>query len=78
MRAAAAGGARDSLGKTAHALKGSSASIGARGVAALAGQLEADAGRLPPAEATALVEAMAREIERVRQELDAVRGKAAV
>jgi signal transduction histidine kinase/CheY-like chemotaxis protein len=78
MRAAAAAGARDTLGKTAHALKGSSASLGARGVATLAGKLEADAGTLAPAEATALIEAIAREIERVRAELDALRGNAAV
>ena len=78
MRAAAAAGERETLRKTAHALKGSSASLGARGVAALAGKLEADAGALASNQASALVESIGREIERVRVELDALRGNAAV
>jgi len=78
MRAASAVGERDILGKTAHALKGSSSSIGARDLAALAGKLEADAATLTPAKAAALVEAIGREVERVRRELDALRGNATV
>jgi signal transduction histidine kinase/CheY-like chemotaxis protein/HPt (histidine-containing phosphotransfer) domain-containing protein len=78
MRAATAAGDRETLGKTAHTLKGSSSSIGARDLAALAGKLEADARTLTAAEATGLVETIAREVERVRQELGSLRTNAGV
>ncbi len=69
LRRAAGSGDRRSLETAAHTLKGSSASIGARAMAALCRALERLGDGAPPDAAPALIDRLEREFERVRGDL---------
>jgi HPt (histidine-containing phosphotransfer) domain-containing protein len=71
LRAAAAGGAATALAREAHALKGSCASLGAHAMARLCEELEALDGPEDLARATATVDRLATEYDRVRAALSA-------
>jgi HPt (histidine-containing phosphotransfer) domain-containing protein len=66
MREAEAGGDAASLRRAAHSLKGSSASLGAFGVAALCGELELACGEVSSGRAATLVARLGQEMERAR------------
>jgi HPt (histidine-containing phosphotransfer) domain-containing protein len=66
MREAEAGGDAASLRRAAHSLKGSSASLGAFGVAALCGELELARGEVSSGRAAMLVARLGQEMERAR------------
>ncbi|MDQ3742775.1 MAG: Hpt domain-containing protein [Acidobacteriota bacterium] len=66
MREAVAGGDAALLRRAAHSLKGSSASLGAFGVAALCGELERACGEDSSGRAATLVARLGQEMERAR------------
>ena len=66
MREAEAGGDAASLRRAAHSLKGSSASLGAFGVAALCGELELACGEVSSGRAATLVARLSHEMERAQ------------
>lgn len=72
--AAIAGGDARALRETAHALKGSSGTVGARQLAALCGEIERCAQRGALVEAAALHARATRELARVEDALRAARG----
>jgi HPt (histidine-containing phosphotransfer) domain-containing protein len=75
MLEAAAGADVGALARAAHSLKGSSASLGANGVAALCGELERTDCGDSFVRAGALLARLGQELERVRQVFTAERKK---
>jgi HPt (histidine-containing phosphotransfer) domain-containing protein len=69
MKAAAAAMDRENLRRQGHALKGSSAQVGALGLAGLCKSLEGTAMTATPAEITAIVAEIEREFEAVRKKI---------
>ncbi len=69
LRQAAQAGNCDGLAKAAHALKGASANIGAKDMAAMAGQLESSGGESATVGAEELIDRLEQEFERVRLEI---------
>jgi len=70
MQVAMAATDREKLRKQGHALKGSSAQVGAMGLAELCRTLEATASTATPAELAAVVAEIGREFSKVRQKIE--------
>lgn len=75
LRSAASATDAEHLRKTAHAMKGASANVGATHMAEIARQLEVLGGTSSVTGATALIEAMESEFERAKHEIHAVMGQ---